>query len=83
MRAARMRDERSPTWADMPATDGEERSSSTSARGARATCDLRDRLLLDVDVVADHAAEDRAGGPTDDRALHLVAAGGRSDDGTA
>jgi len=38
------------------------------------------RLLLRlVDVVADHAAENRSRCATDDRALHLVPAGDRAD----
>src|SRR5437763_7386083 len=39
-------------------------------------------LLLDVDVVPDHATEDSARGGPDDTALHLVATRGGTDDRT-
>ena len=43
---------------------------------------LRNTLLLDVDVVPDHATEDAAGGGADDPALHLVLARRGADDRT-
>src|SRR5258705_9394023 len=48
---------------------------------SRFTGALRDLLLLDVDVVADDAAEDRARGAPDDGTLHTALRDHAAEDG--